>query len=155
MDAWLVLRREGVVRASRRAGLAMLLYVSLLACGGDGPLDAEVLGFQLPVPVDEPAPTPGHVWAALHVEVCAEGVADDGAATSRTNWLLELPDDTRLSPAADPKPTMPSPVFPNGTAMLSDGDCAGGWIAYAVPEGVRPEHAVFTGDGEAQRIALP
>jgi hypothetical protein len=39
--------------------------------------------------------------------------------------------------------------------MLSQDECAVGWIVFAVPAGVTPDAAIFTGADGRERFALP
>jgi hypothetical protein len=69
---------------------------------GKPDVDAKVLSFHMPAaPAAELPNEPGQVWAALEVEMCSNVSADDGVAVGHQNWVLEMPDEPRISPAMD------------------------------------------------------
>ena len=119
--------------------------------------EADVLAFEMPIASDATPPAEeGYVWAALEIEVCSNVTADDGVAVERSNWTLELSDETRISPAEHGLIDTPGPeVEGGGIYMLSYEECLTGWITYAVPEGSEPEAAIYSGAGESKRISLP
>jgi hypothetical protein len=88
--------------------------------------------------------------------MCSNVGADDGVAVGVANWILELPDGTRLAPAERKVPGVPGQVLAvGGVYMLSQDECAVGWIVFAVPAGVTPDAAIFTGADGRERFALP
>jgi hypothetical protein len=82
---------------------ALIAGAALAVVGcGKSDVDAKVLSFHMPAaPDDEPPKDPGQVWAALEVEMCSNVSADDGVAVGHQNWVLEMPDEPRISPAMD------------------------------------------------------
>lgn len=69
---------------------------------GKPDVDAKVLSFHMPAaPAAEPPIDSGQIWADLEVEMCSNVSADDGVAVGHQNWVLEMPDEPRISPAMD------------------------------------------------------
>jgi hypothetical protein len=117
-------------------------------------VEVEVLNFAMPYGRDAEPPAAGLVWAAIEVEVCSNVSADDGVAVGEENWLLELPDETRIP--AGQRGVPGAQVPPGGILyMLSFEECVSDWVTFAVPEGAQPAAVIFTGPDGSKRFSLP
>lgn len=119
-----------------------------------GPAGGETtaLAYTQPVPGVSGPGGPEEEWASLEVEVCAEF---GKIAVSRSPWSLAYEDGTRIEVARRSGGDFPEPGFPTD-AIVGTGDCARGLLMFPVPEGERPEHAVYAPfNGETRAWALP
>jgi len=147
-----MITRNTVIWATLAVGVIGLVVVIWSLRKPD--VEVEVLNFEMPYARRSEPPAAGLVWAGIEVEVCSNVSADDGVAVGDENWMLELPDGTRIPAGQRGVPGSTAP--PGGMqAMLSFEECFSGWVAFAVPDGVRPETAIFSGPGGSQRISLP
>jgi hypothetical protein len=118
-----------------------------------------VLSYESDVAPDDEAPEvlydhlKGHYsWSALKVRICHDGGTvdegeDDFATISAWPWLLELSDETVVSPFDDNLPGFPHPLYPTEEEDLPAGACRTGNIVFAVPQGKAVSRALYVREG--------
>ncbi|MEU7468887.1 hypothetical protein AB0A94_10090 [Streptomyces sp. NPDC044984] len=118
-----------------------------------------VLSYESDVAPDEDAPEAlydhlkgRYSWSALKVKICHDGgTVDEGeedfATISAWPWLLELSDETVVSPFDDNLPGFPRPLYPTEEEDLPAGACRTGNIIFAVPHGKEVSRALYVREG--------
>ncbi len=107
----------------------------------NGQVEATVLEYRQPLAGDPPA---GTVWGGADVQVCAHRTAIFDVSISRGPWVLLARDGRAIAPTLVVDPRFPQPAYPTEHRRLQPGECARGWIVFAVPAGARPGAVQYT-----------
>ncbi len=120
-----------------------------------------VFAYKVPVATSGPQPSaagspPDYVWSAADVQVCAPGsVTSPPPYISVTEFILSYADGTRIDFSHTGYDNFPQPRFPTGDTFLHAGECARGWITYAVPKAAKPIAVVWTRQEQQFKWAVP
>ncbi|MCT9003566.1 hypothetical protein [Streptomyces rhizosphaerihabitans] len=118
-----------------------------------------VLSYESDVTSDDGAPEAVHdylkgrySWSALKVKICYDGGTVDAGEEDSTSisvwpWVLELSDETLVSPLEDDLPGFPHPLYPTDDEDLPAGACRTGNIIFAVPHGKEVSRALYIRQG--------
>ena len=151
------------------AGSARHAKVGNTVTTRDGRFARTAVAYQQPAAGAAASPSrPGYVWAAAQVKDCQAGAipgpsmalpstgvawAKNGGSAgvvvvvTRTAWRLHYSDGTVLSPSTLDDQRFVQPEYPQSSHLAGVGDCASGWIMYAVPKSAKPSSIEYvTGD---------
>ena len=100
-----------------------------------GQADVTVYSYRQPVAANGPRPDrSGYIWSAADVKVCVH--AD--SQVSRDPWTLVYADHKAAKPSTIGNSQFPKPAYPLGDKNMKSGQCARGWVTFAVPKTHKP-----------------
>jgi len=94
----------------------------------NGQVQATVFGYR--EPLTGPA---GSAWGGADVQVCVQKTTIFDVSVSRGPWQLATSGGHVVTPTQVSDDRFPQPPYPTDHRRLHPGDCARGWIVFALP----------------------
>jgi hypothetical protein len=119
-------------------------------------VEATVFEYRQPSVANGPAPGPaGYTWGSADVQVCTLASAKSNVTVDWKTWSLRYADNSIVAAGEKNDDAFPRPEYPFSSRPLAAGDCARGWITFAVPANGRPTLVQYQPHGLVASWTVP